>query len=283
MKCLRASFVVRGLPGRLLLLACLLLSACASTRDLPVTELPRAPALPAALKTWRLEVEPLHSDDTLVRGNHHEGVAQLPQPWIWGISDAQRHQLHAEMKTVVDAAFFDELARLGLQVRRPPADDKERAGGQNPRRAGAPVVDLVLRGAIKSIELNTYGRGLKGKWEGYGSAGNYWEARLELTAVRLADRRSGKVYFEGDLQQYAKRPDSPVTLDMTVSDVIYQSASLGLAGTQPLKVAKAVRSSKADYSIGNVQDNPVEFAARLAARELVSLIARQALPSGTDK
>ncbi len=50
-------------------------------------------------------------------------------------------------------------------------------------------LDFALTGTVRSMEINTYGQGT---WEGFGSAGNYWEATIRVTDienVRYTDKK----------------------------------------------------------------------------------------------
>jgi hypothetical protein len=44
--------------------------------------------------------------------------------------------------------------------------------------------DLLLTGQVECVILNTYGHGTK---EGFGSAGNYWEATVFFSNIKLTD------------------------------------------------------------------------------------------------
>lgn len=252
-----------GCGAALLMLA--LLAGCAGTRDLPYSATSPAPVLRAGLQGMQVDVELLRIDQTTISGGHHEGMAQLRQPWIWDISASQREALYSNVKEVARLAFLDELKRQGLKVR----------VLNQPLASSAAAGRLHIRGEIKDIELNTYGRGLSGRFEGFGSAGNYWEARVHLAGVQVVESRGGALVWQGDLQQYAKLPDSPVKLEMTHFDLLANSLKMGMAGTHPLKMADAAYKSKADYAVDKPHHNPVELAARSCARDLVQRIAEQ--------
>ncbi len=239
-----------------------LMTGCASTRDAPFSVTTAPPPVRGALHGMVLYAEPLRMAQTAVTGGHHEGMAQLRQPWIWSISASQRDTLYSSLKDLAQFAFLDELKRLGLKVRL----------GELP---GASAGGWQMSGELKSIELNTYGRGLSGAFEGFGSAGNYWDARIVLAGVKLVDAKRGDVVWQGDIDQYAKLPGSPVKLDMTHFDLLANSLKMSLAGANPLKVAQATYKSKADYSVESPRDNPVELAARQGARDLVKRLTER--------
>jgi hypothetical protein len=236
--------------------ALVLMAGCASTRDAPFSITTPPPPVRGVLHGMALQAEPLRMTQTAVNGGHHEGMAQLRQPWIWNISATQRDTLYSNLKDLAQFAFLDELRRLGLKVHLAPLP-------------GATAGRLQMSGELKSIELNTYGRGLSGAFEGFGSAGNYWDARIGLAAVKVVDARNGEVLWQGDIEQYAKLPGSPVKLDMTHFDLLANSLKMSLAGAHPLKVAQATYKSKTDYAVESPRDNPVELAARQCARDLV--------------
>lgn len=253
----------RPVGRRIALVALLfLLAGCAGTRERPPTPTEPAPPLSGPLAGQTLVAEAFAIDATEVAGGHHEGLLQVRQPWIWDLSAEQRAALYGKLKDVARYAFLDELKRLGLQPT-VGADAKARGG-------------LELAGSLRRVELNTYGRGLSGRFEGFGSAGDYWEARVAFTDVRVLDRRRRDVVWQGDLDHYAKRPGSPAKLDYTHWDLLSKSLQIGLAGRDPGKLYDAIQGSKADYTLGPTRDNPVEWAARLAARDLAARL--QALP-----
>lgn len=258
------SFAAWRLPGLRSLAAAILaaaLAGCASTRERPAT--PTTPAAPirGPLAGLTLVVETFTADTAQVGGGHHEGIAQVRQPWIWDLSAEQRTALYGDLKDVARYAFLDELKRLGLKLSLSPVGAKD---------------GLRLSGALRRVELNTYGRGLSGRFEGFGSAGDYWEARVAFADVSVYDRQRKEVVWQGAIEQYAKRPGSPAKLDYTHWDLLANSLRMGLAGSDPGKLYDAVQASKADYTLAPTRDSPVEWAARLAARELVGRL--NALP-----
>lgn len=239
-----------------------LLVGCANTRNAPFSDTNPPPPIRGVLHGMALQAEPLRMTQVAVNGGHHEGMAQLRQPWIWNISATQRDTLYSSLKDLAQFAFLDELKRLGLKVYLTP-------------QRGTPAGRLQMSGELKSIELNTYGRGLSGAFEGFGSAGDYWDARIVLAAVKVVDARNGQVLWQGDIDQYAKLPGSPVKLDMTHIDLLANSLKMSLAGVHPLKDTQATYGSKADYAVESRRDNPVELAARQGARDLVKQLTER--------
>jgi hypothetical protein len=273
-------FPTRSILHGLALGLALALAGCAGTgtREMPATELPAATPARGALAGQSLAAEGLAADAAEVSGGHHEGILQVRQPWIWGLSDEQKAALYGDAREIARLAFLDELKRHGLKVR---------LDGDGGKAAG-----LALSGRLASIELNTYGRGLSGRFEGFGSAGDYWEARVRFVDLELREAKTGTALWRGDLARYAKRPDSPAKLEYSHWDLLANSLRIGLAGNNPRKLYDAVKGSGADYALavpttpakpgepgggkGSKPDNPVELAARLAARDLLS--ALQKLP-----
>jgi hypothetical protein len=256
----------RFLSGLALTLA---LTGCAGTgtREMPATVLPAASPVKAPLAGQALAAEGLAADAAEVSGGHHEGILQVRQPWIWGLSEEQKAALYGDAREIARLAFLDELKRLGLKVRIEGGADTGKSGG------------LALTGRLGAVEIDTYGRGLSGTFEGFGSAGNYWEARVRFVDLEVSDARTGTTLWRGSIAQYAKRPESPAKLEYSHWDLLANSLRIGLAGSNPKKVYDAVKGSGADYTInaagkGPKTDNPVEFAARLAARDLVAALLK---------
>ena len=87
---LRRNLVLGGL---LLLLGPYVLSGCAAnvTRSIPVTPVrPGMVDIAPNLKSSRLGIVLFAYKDAKIEGGHHEGLLQVRQPWIFGISKAQK-------------------------------------------------------------------------------------------------------------------------------------------------------------------------------------------------
>jgi hypothetical protein len=243
------------------------LNGCAkmgATRSLPFTEFPpRDFLIPVQAKKTTLAVEPFDASASEVTGGHHEGLLQVRQPWIWGLSDEQKQTLYGNVNTIVRYAFIDELLKWSKKVvlvdRRMPA------------RGAA----YVISGSIQSVELNTYGQGTR---EGFGSAGNYWEAEIVLSDVSIIRTADNTTLWKGVIRQYGKVEGSPAKLNWTIFTVIAKSLQEGVTlskGVTPGHLKEVVDTSSADYELEQTMRNPVEIAARLAAIDVLKLIFNQ--------
>lgn len=136
--------------------------------------------------------------------------------------------------------------------------------------------DLILTGKVERVILNTYGHGTR---EGFGSAGDYWEATVFFSNIRLRDMRSNKILKADTIQSYAKMKDSPAELDWTMLTVavkslqgalyLYQMQTASSALTVVTKGKKYVETWKADYTLDNYVISPIEVAARHAAAQFL--------------
>ena len=246
-----------------MVLSVLFLTSCMAgkTRSLPFTEFPPADRADIAhLKRSTIAIQPFDISSTEIIGGHHEGLMQVRQPWIWGLSNEQKEVLYGDLGNVVRYAFIDELLKrnqrviiLGqdLSIRKP---------------------TYTVTGSVQTVELNTYGQGTR---EGFGSAGNYWEATIKLGNVVIIRSRDNVTVWKGDVTEYCKLPHSPAKLDWTIFTVLQKSLQEGLAlskGVTAVAVQDAVEASAASYEIGPIQRNPVEIASRLAALSVLQRI-----------
>lgn len=252
----------------------LYLSGCAAakmgvTRSHPQTVLPASPiVLSEKSRSVEIVIEPFDVSRTSISGGHYEGLLQVKQPWIFGISDYQKAALYGDLKNVVRYAFIDEFIRRGLKVIVPPEHLDKLNLPEAKIQKNAEMADLKISGTISSIELNTYGRGLRGAFEGFGSSGNYWESEIVLSDVMVVDRKQ-TIIWKGDVRQYSKLFNSPVKLDWTMFTLLSKSLQMSSAMGSPANLMGAVRSMSGDYDIEKINENPVEIAARLAAIEII--------------
>jgi len=272
------SSIPRSLKGkRCVELVCLalslyLLSGCAAnvTRSLPCTQVhPQIIDTAPYVKGPHLGIVPFESAEIEIGGGHHEGLLQVRQPWIFGLSKEQKEILYGNAGELASLAFAYELKRQGLRMSL--LQDKG-----EPSSSGC---ELLLTGKVKRVILNTYGHGTK---EGYGSAGNYWEATVFFSNVTLNNMRSNKVIWAGDIQGYAKLENSPAKLDWTMLTVALKSLQGALylqqmqAAASPLsgmsKGKSYVQTWEADYTIDRYEVSPIEVAARHAAAQFLQNI-----------
>ncbi len=249
----------------LILFGIYVMSGCAAnvTRSAPCTQLrPNRVQAPPLLSGCRLGVVQFDSENTKIEGGHHEGLLQVRQPWIFGISKEQKEMLYGNAGQLAALAFVSEVKDQGLTVDlvkdMPSASTKD--------------FDLMLTGKVERVILNTYGHGTK---EGFGSAGNYWEATVLFSGIQLKDMRSNRIFRINDIQSYAKLEDSPAQLDWTMLTVavkslqgalyLYQMQTASSALTAASKGKKYVETWKADYTLDNYMVSPIEVAARHAA------------------
>jgi len=273
-----ASSIPHYLKGkRLVDLVCLalsiyLLSGCAAnvTRSLPYTQVhPQIIDTAPSVKASHLGVVPFESAETEIGGGHHEGLLQVRQPWIFGLSKEQKEILYGNAGELASLSFASELKRQGIHMSL--LQDKG-----EPSSSGC---ELMLTGKVQRVILNTYGHGTK---EGYGSAGNYWEATVVFSNVSLHDRRSNKVLWAGDIQGYAKLENSAAKLDWTMLTVALKSLQGALylqqmqAAASPLsamsKGKSYVQTWEADYTMDRYEISPIEVAARHAAAQFLQTI-----------
>ncbi|HYA88081.1 MAG TPA: hypothetical protein VEI57_13580 [Nitrospirota bacterium] len=233
------------------------------TRSLPFTEYPPADAINLRAGKFVIEVDPFDIGSTEIKGGHHEGLLQVRQPWIWGLSNEQKEALYGDLANIVRYAFIDEFLRRNQRVILP--------GYSAPTGR----IDYAITGTVRSVELNTYGQGTR---EGFGSAGNYWEATIEMSDVRILRYSDNKAIWQGDIMQYCKLQESPVKLDWTIFTVIRKSLENRLTlskGATPARIDKVVENSAGDYELEPLKQNPVEIAARLAAIDVLKRIVEQ--------
>ncbi|OQY15551.1 MAG: hypothetical protein B6I32_06830 [Desulfobacterium sp. 4572_20] len=131
--------------------------------------------------------------------------------------------------------------------------------------------------------LNTYGHGTK---EGFGSAGNYWEATVFFSNIQLKDTQSNRVFRVDDIQSYAKLENCPAQLDWTMLTVavkslqgalyLYQMRAASSPFTAISKGKKYVETWKADYALDKYVVSPIEVAARHAAAQFLQRLSTDA-------
>ena len=259
----------RLLRVSLILLGVYVISGCAAnvTRSAPCTQLrPNMVQAPPLLKGCQLAVVQFDSEDTKIEGGHHEGLLQVRQPWIFGISKEQKEMLYGNAGQLAALSFVSELKNQGLTITL--LKDMPRPSSKD--------FDLILTGKVERVILNTYGHGTR---EGFGSAGDYWEATVFFSNIRLRDMRSNKILKADTIQSYAKMKDSPAELDWTMLTVavkslqgalyLYQMQTASSALTVVTKGKKYVETWKADYTLDNYVISPIEVAARHAAAQFL--------------
>ena len=253
----------------LILLGVYVMSGCAAnvTRSAPCTQLrPNMVETAPLLQRCGLAVVEFDSENTKIEGGHHEGLLQVRQPWIFGVSKEQKEMLYGNAGQLAALSFVSELKNQGLAITllkdMPSASSKD--------------FDLILTGEVERVILNTYGHGTR---EGFGSAGDYWEATVFFSNIQLRDMRSNKVFLLDDIKSYAKLQDSPAELDWTMLTVavkslqgalyLYQMQTASSALTVVTKGKKYVETWKADYTLDNYVISPIEVAARHAAAQFL--------------
>ena len=248
------------------------LCGCAAnlTRSLPCTQIrPNIVNIAAQLKASKVGMVPFVSKTTRIEGGHHEGLLQVRQPWIFGISKEQRELLYGNAGELAALSFASELKNQGLSVTL--LEDVADATSEQ--------CDFLLTGKVELVTLNTYGHGTK---EGFGSAGNYWEATVVFSNLQLTDTRSNRDFHVDDIKSYAKLDNSPTKLDWTMLTVAVKSLKGAFylhqmqTASNPLKAgskAKAyVETWKADYTVDEYTISPIEVAARHAAAQFIQQI-----------
>ncbi|MCD6265744.1 MAG: hypothetical protein J7K02_07255 [Deltaproteobacteria bacterium] len=257
----------------LLLVSLYALSGCAAnvTRSLPCTQIrPNKVDVAPPLKHSQLAVLPFDTRDTKIEGGHHEGLMQVRQPWIFGISKEQREMLYSNAGRLAALSFVSELKNQGLSVTI--LESEQSASSRDP--------SLLLTGKVERVILNTYGHGTK---EGFGSAGNYWEATVFFSNIQLKDTQSNRVFRVDDIQSYAKLENCPAQLDWTMLTVavkslqgalyLYQMRAASSPFTAISKGKKYVETWKADYALDKYVVSPIEVAARHAAAQFLQRLS----------
>jgi len=214
--------------------------------------------LPAQVKDKRIAVA-MGFDATKVKGGHHEGLLQVRQPWMMGLKAEQKHLLFDNAGKVAALAFSAELQNQGLVV--------------NPEGA-----EFTLGGTVQVVTLNTYGHGSK---EGWGSAGNYWEATVEFTNLRLTDNRTGHLLWEGAQDGYARLTPCPLHMDWGILKILATTMQVSLSLTStgtfnPMAVKNASDALDGSYRLEEVAVTPIDVASRLAA---VAMLAKVPWPA----
>ena len=89
----------------------LLLNGCMAgkTRSLPFTEYPPEEAINLGAGKFTIEVNPFDISSTDIKGGHYEGLLQVRQPWIWGLSKEQKESLYGDLGNIVRYAIIDEF------------------------------------------------------------------------------------------------------------------------------------------------------------------------------
>jgi hypothetical protein len=253
----------------LLILSPYLISGCAAnlTRSLPCTKLhPDIIDTAPRLKGSHFDIVLFDSKEAKIEGGHHEGLLQVRQPWIFGLSGTQKEMLYGSAGELAALSFASELKNQGLHVTL--LKDVENIDSRR--------CDLLLTGKVERVTLNTYGYGTK---EGFGSAGNYWEATVFFSNIQLKHMRSNKVFWIDDVQGYAKLENSPAKLDWTMLTVAVKSLK-GALYLQQMQAASSlltaasklkgyVENWEADYTLDHYEVSPIEVAARHAAAQLL--------------
>jgi hypothetical protein len=246
---------------------------CGATRSVPATVFPGAAVVPGNATALKIAIRPFSTEATVIKGGHHEGLLQVRQPWIFGLSGEQKQQLYGSLRDVVRYAFIDEFVRQGASVYIPESHLKHVLIPTSRHLATEDKARFFLSGTIRSIELNTYGRGLGGSMEGAGSSGNYWEAEIVFDDVVITDRKTGTEIFRGGFKTYCKLDNCPLKLDWTMTTLLTRSLdSIRGMSAGPLGTVDAVRAFKADYLMEPSEQNPPDIAARLGAMRVMEEI-----------
>lgn len=249
-----------------------------ATRKLPATTYPVKTEIPEKLKTLGIAIEPFDTESTDIGGGHYEGLLQVRQPWFFGLSAEQKNVLYGNLREVTKYALIDEFVRQGFRVHIPEAHRAHLLIPKDRLLENETGAALKITGRIRSIELNTYGRGLGGTMEGMGSSGNYWETEIAFSDVSVVDRRTGVRIWNGEFKTYCKLENCPMKLDWTMLTLITKSLdSMKGLSKGPLGMVDAVYGFRADYLMEPADQTPPDIAARIGSLTIVDRI-RQAGP-----
>ena len=86
--------------------------------------------------------------------------------------------------------------------------------------------------------------------EGFGSAGDYWEAKVFFADIKVEDTTSNEMLFNGTMETYAKLKPCPVKLDWTFLSLVNRSlnSSFQMQEIRQAKTAaQAVSKGKAYF------------------------------------
>jgi hypothetical protein len=259
-------------------------SGCAAikggaTRSLPPTVYPVKTDISQNLKAMGVVIEPFSTENTDICGGHYEGLLQVRQPWFFGVSGEQKQVLYGNLRDVARYALIDEFVRQGFRVYIPKEFRSNISIPKDKQLASPKGARLKISGTVKSIELNTYVRGLSGTMEGYGSSGNYWEAEINFSDIVIRDLKTDTPVWTGSLKTYCKLTNCPMKLDWTMFTLISKSLDMmkGMA-TGPLGAADAIYGFRGDYTMEDMTQNPPEIAARLGTLEIIDKIKKEMHP-----
>ncbi|MBI5211031.1 MAG: hypothetical protein HY927_13760 [Elusimicrobia bacterium] len=239
------------------------------TRRTPVTPaVPAKTSIPRSLRDRRVAVF-LDASAANVGGGHHEGMLQVRQPWIYGLSKDQRELLYGNAPHAAALAFTAELRRQGVDA----------FWLHDLSRGILGKKDLLVTGKVDEVVLNTYGGGTK---EGFGSAGKYWEAVVRLS-LGLKEKDGAAPLWEGAVESYAKLSPCPAQLDWTMLTLTVKALE-GAVGMQKLSAAKGLdvlsagksyaATFEGSYQLEPSKTTPIEVAARHAAVEFLKRVGR---------
>jgi hypothetical protein len=238
------------------LLAVLEFQTGCGLRTVEATPMPKAQAsLPAQVQGKTVSVA-LAFNAAKVKGGHHEGLLQVRQPWFMGLTSEQRHLLYDNAGQVAALGFAAGLKDQGLVVQ--------------PEQAA-----YLLGGTVRVVTMDTYGHGSK---EGFGSAGNYWEAKVEFSELKLTEALTGRVLWEGSQEGYARLTPCPLHMDWGILKVLVQTMSTSLQLSTPKGLLNQVVSRDAfdgyegSFKLEDVTATPIEVAARQAAVEMLGKV-----------
>jgi len=239
---------------RICLLLVLLFASGCMTRSVPFTPVTISKiSLPKEIRYKKFITRLPDISRTDISGGHHEGLLQVRQPGFFGLSGEQKKILYGNIAEIAGTSFLGELVyqKVNLTL----VED-----GQS-----LPKADYMIYCNVNKVTLNTYGNGANG----FGSAGNYWEAYVELEIVLENLRTRTKESF-GKFTGYAKLDNSPAKLNWTVLDVLFKSA---IATQQSL--LGQVNTWRGDYSLEGRDISPVEIAGRLASDKWLLKLAEK--------
>ena len=225
----------------------------------PAPQPPVQALVPLPVRGKRIAVS-MDVQATRIQGGHHEGLLKVRQPWIFGLKPEQKALLYDNAPQVAALAFSAELQKEGLAV------DPERA-------------EYTLAGTLQTVTLDTYGHGTV---EGFGSAGDYWDATVAFSRVRLTETRTGRVLWEGQPTGYARLSPCPAHLDYTMLTVLTKS----LKGAMILGKLQTARNPsgllkegkdylynwEGSYTLEPPPATPIDLAGRRAAAAMLAQV-----------
>lgn len=222
---------------RLSMLLLILLSSCAT--HLKTTQVEKIKKEQTRSLEKRNFVFLVKKNNPVISGQHFEGEWQVPQPWIFGLSNDQKEQLRFQASELAAERLIAELKNAGIKI----LDSESRLQKYE-----------LWTIEVTQVEIDTYGNG----YHGFGSAGNYWKAKNTYRITRVTEPNNKELNFKKEAIV------SPCPTEMTASTIL---------NLIQFALSPSVTSlPSAAYDVNFTSENPIELSARLAAEDVITFI-----------